>query len=261
MDTMQAASVSLAYPRPTAAKRTSTPPPKAKLAEEKKVQEAESDDDDASSTQSEEEVAPEYTGKLILGLHPQAFTAAIAIPVVVLALCAVTSGPARPYLAVAVKSVAATWKTISSPLERFLVNYSEILVGAAALLGLSPLIVTLAVTCFRATMDLRHAPMWQKASLATLVVSALATLSIFRSRTLWVLAMMKKTWDCISDPLEHFLEKNADYMVAGAAILSLSPFVIVFAKLVFDTLWSCRVKPVAESGAADEKPEKPKQAK
>jgi len=256
-------SVSLHQPRPTALKRHATPPPRAKTAEEKKASEAResADEDEESSAECEPEL-PEYTGKLILGFHPQAFMAILAINAFFV-ICAIGAGPGRQYIASAMTTLAATWKTASSPFEKFLVGWADFIVAGVALLGLSPLVATIAIAFLRAAMDLRHAPLWQKCLLLALVTAALATVGIFRERVFWLIEYLKAWWDSISDPLEKFLIDYADYMIGGAALFCLVPLGLALLSYALSAVWNCRVKLVVEHvepGSADDASPKKKDA-
>lgn len=257
------ASVSLHQPRPTASKRNATPPPRAKTVEEKAEKDA--DEDDESSVESEQEL-PEYTGKLILGFHPQAFMAIVSISRllcymvainVFFAVCAVGAGPGRTYIASAMTTFSAYWKTVSSPLSDFIVAWADFIVTGVALVGLSPLVATVAIAFVRAFFDLRHAPLWQKMSLAALISASLATLVISRERVLWLVQKLKVGWDKVSDPVEKFLIDYSDHMIATAALICLVPLGLALVSYMLGAIWNCRVKLVVEPVEAGETQDAP----
>jgi hypothetical protein len=219
-----------------ATKRTATPPPKSKKEEKP-----------AGAPEPEVKAHAE-----ILGLHPQAFAAAVAIPSMLLVFC-VAVGPARPYLAAVIGWVVSLWKMVSTPVETFLVKWSGALVTAFTLLAFSPLIIAAAVQCFRAARDLdNQLAGWQKAIVLTIVWTALATLGLFRQRVIFPLVRWAKVcWNSINNPLEKWLIDYADYLVAGCAMICLTPLCLAAIAYVIRAAWNCRVKLVPCAEGAD----------
>jgi hypothetical protein len=245
VDASSATPTASVKPAAATSRRNQTPPPRAAKPVEKEppVQESEDDDEDAVS---EEEPLPEYKGVTILGLHPQPFVAIVVAPVVFLILCVLAAGPGRASVVAVGNFTATKWSAVSTPVTTLFVKRADIIVATVAVGAMSPLLVLIAVSSFRAAVDLRHFAMWQKMLLGVLVLSALGTVGIFNKQAIRMAMMMKKGWDSISDPLETFLATNADNIVAGTSILCLLPLALAVASYAARALWGCRVKIVVE---------------
>lgn len=194
-----------AQPQPAAAKRGATPPP----SKPKPIVQ-----DQKPTSQPKPSGAEVKAHGEIFGLHPQAFAAAVAIPVILIAFC-IAIGPARPYSAAVIGWVVTSWKAISSPIEAFLIKWSGTLILAFALVAFSPFAYAGLVLCFRAANDLdNQLTSWQKVMVLTPVWIALGTLGLMRKRVIYpLLTWTKASWTYISLPLEKWLTNHAGSLV------------------------------------------------
>eukprot|EP00933_Yihiella_yeosuensis_P041810 TRINITY_DN3620_c0_g1_i3.p1 TRINITY_DN3620_c0_g1~~TRINITY_DN3620_c0_g1_i3.p1 ORF type:complete len:270 (+),score=67.43 TRINITY_DN3620_c0_g1_i3:102-812(+) len=141
--------------------------------------------------------------------------------------------------------LTAYWKTVQKPLEKWLVLNSDLMVLVAALPFFAPFILVGAVLVVRAAGDLKKRLLWwQMLLLVLLVGTALATLMMDQKNRDFVVSLpikVNSTWAQYSKPVEHFLVKNTDKIVVGAAAITLVPIgLCVFVSCLY-ILWGCRV--------------------
>lgn len=115
--------------------------------------------------------------------------------------------------------VIKTWKSVSPPVEVFFQKHSDIMVAAVAVVGLSPLIMIIVATSFRASMDLANFALWQKLSLAALVLTALGTVFVSTDRLRWPVS-------------------KEDYL-AATVVLTCVPLAFAAIAYVLRAVWTC----------------------
>ncbi|CAE8629347.1 unnamed protein product [Polarella glacialis] len=243
----------------TARNRNSTPPPRAKVAAEAEKETQKKTSSPGSSAAAlapavvpkKEAPAPAPAPLPAPAVFRQVALAVVGTGLVVacLAALALRFGPRQA-------EVIAFWTSFSGPLEKWLVERSDLVVVLATLPVLGPLVLLVLVTAVRAASDLRKLNLWQKFFLGSLVTCALATLLLENATRDFLIDLFGKAaakWDSISGPLEKFLVDHADHFVAGAAMITFLPFGIVAVVSSLRLLWGCRLQ--IASGADEKKAE------
>lgn len=146
--------------------------------------------------------------------------------------------------------VSGLWHEFSDPLEKVLVDHADLVLLLAAMTSFLPIGLLFTVTTVRAACDLKALTWWQKALMVALVSTALVLARFTEGpvRDFMIAAPREAAawWDVRSLPIETHLIQHADMYIAGAAMITFAPFVLIGAVLVFRAAWGCRVTIVTE---------------
>lgn len=177
----------------------------------------------------------------LLGFHPEAERVLIILPIAVFMLCLICAGPLREPMRDSFSAGYRAYIALCQPLERVLVEKSNLLVAAAALVTLAPLGAVVVIQALRAAGDLRNLTPVQQVLLAVLMIGVLASFVLTGA-----LATAYDRWLVLSSPLGQVLAENADSIILGTAIVALGPLALAVAWSCLRCIWGCRVKITVE---------------
>lgn len=176
---------------------------------------------------------------LIFGFHPEVFKALIIAPACFAGIIIST------VFFEAGKELFNNVDKWLAPIGKVLINHADTVAIVAAFACVAPILLVFIVNIWRAMMDLGHLSGWQQVLLGLLVTIALAT-AVTTEQGLAVWDAVASQWKLVRDPIEDFINKKSESILAGVAIFCLAPIGAAFLAYILQGLWGCRVKLVAE---------------